>query len=417
MKLAKMSMVAALLLGANVYAIDNVKVNGDASLYYHTDDSETAAVGGQGGFFDQDSSAAQAALRLGITADLTEGVSAGATMTALSTLGLEGNLVSNVWEAGAGAGVTSDYWFSEAWIAATAGKTTAKLGRQTLDTPLVFTETWSIAPNTFESVVLINQDIADTTLVGAFVGTSSSGAGAGSTQVGGGISSVVSAPSVANGDSRFNTFGDSGAYAFGAVNTSIENVTLQAWYYDVRTLATAIWAQADLNMGGILAGAQYTTLDQSTPGGLDGDAMAVMVGYEMKDVATFKVAYSTTSDIGAGQNVGGAQTKLYTELWWNYGKVATGETDTILVSAEATVGDIDLYAGYGMVDGDEATVALGGSTTDLNELTITATKSYGALDTTVAFINTDETVAGVNGGTLTPNGAENMLQVYLTYNF
>ena len=40
MKLAKMSMVAALLLGANAYAIDNVKVNGDAKLYYATDDSE-----------------------------------------------------------------------------------------------------------------------------------------------------------------------------------------------------------------------------------------------------------------------------------------------------------------------------------------------------------------------------------------
>ena len=407
MKLAKMSMVAALLLGANAYAIENVKVSGDAKLYYHTDDSENAA--GDGGFLSQDSSAANAALNIGLTADLTEGVSAGVTVTALSTLGLEGNLVSNVWEAGAGAGVTSDYWVSEAWMATKMGETTAKVGRQTLDTPLAFTETWSIAQNTFEAVVLINQDIADTTLVGAFIGSSNSGAGilgAG----GAGISGVVSGPTVANGDSRFNTFGTNGAYAIGAVNNSMKELTVQAWYYTVRSLANAMWLSADLNMDGILAGAQYATLEPAA-GTNDGDVMSLMLGYEMKDVATFKVAYSQTDDtVGAGQNVAGAQSKLYTEMWWNYGTVTTADTTAILVSAEAKVADIDLFASYTMAD--DGSVA----NNDLNELAITASKSYGPLDTSIALINTDEYVNGTNPATAT-SGAENMLQVYLTYNF
>jgi imipenem/basic amino acid-specific outer membrane pore len=39
-----------------------------------------------------------------------------------------------------------------------------------LDTPLAFSETWSIVPNTFEGAVVLNQDLPDTTLVGAWIG-------------------------------------------------------------------------------------------------------------------------------------------------------------------------------------------------------------------------------------------------------
>ena len=406
MKLAKMSMVAALLLGANAFAIENVKVSGDAKLYYSTDDSTNA--GNNGGLFERTSSAAQAALGLDLTADLLENVSAGVSFTALSTLGLENNLVANGWEAQTAAWA-SDYWFNEAWIATTMGKTTAKLGRQTLDTPLAFTETWSIAENTFEAAVLINQDIADTTLVGAYIGSHNSAGGVLGTGNSGAFAAVVGAPVVANGDSRFTQtagFGN-GAYTIGAVNNSFKPVTAQLWYYDIVSTGTAVWAQADLDMDGILGGIQYTTLDVN---GLanTGDATALMVGYAMKDVATFKVAYSMTDDnVGAGQNVAGQQSKLYTELWWNYGLVDNANTDTILVSAEATVSDIDLYAGYGMVD-------TGAANADLNELTITASKSYGALDTSVAFINTDADAGAVG---VAGNNVENMLQVYLTLNF
>ena len=414
-------MVAALLLGANAYAIENVKISGDAKLYYATDDSEKTVNGvtGTGGLFNQDSSAAQAALNLNLTADLLENVSAGVTFTALSTLGLENNLVGNVWEAQT-AGFASDYWFSEAWVASTMGKTTAKLGRQTLDTPLVFTETWSIAQNTFESAVLINQDLPDTTLVGAFVGTSNSGAGilgAG----GAGYGSVVSAPVVGNGDSRYSQFGGlgNGAYAYGIVNNSMKELTAQLWYYDVVSVATAIWASADLDMDGILAGLQYTTLDANALADT-GDATAVMLGYAMKDVATIKVAYSMTDDkVGAGQNVAGAKSKLYTEMWWNYGQITQADTDTLLISAEGKVSDIDLFASYVMADHGTAS----GNNT-VSELAISATKSYGPLDTSVVFINADyDNTLNTTGiasayqtGANTKN-ANNIVQVYLTYNF
>ena len=78
MKLAKMSLVAALLLGTSVYAIDNVKVSGDAKLFYGTQ-GESLNGDPEIDIFDKDASYADVGLRLGVTDDLTEGVSAGAT--------------------------------------------------------------------------------------------------------------------------------------------------------------------------------------------------------------------------------------------------------------------------------------------------------------------------------------------------
>ncbi|MDP1784581.1 MAG: major outer membrane protein, partial [Sulfuricurvum sp.] len=182
MKLVKMSLAAAVLLGASAFAIDNIKVSGDAKLFYNTNDiTTTNAVTGNtdDSLFSKGTSAADAALRVGVTGDLLKGVSFGMTGYAISTLGLENNLVDATWtgahdaRTGTGAGyaeVDDQAWMGEMWVAATLGKTTAKLGRMELDTPFAFSEKWSIVPNTFDAAVLINQDIPDTTLVGAWVG-------------------------------------------------------------------------------------------------------------------------------------------------------------------------------------------------------------------------------------------------------
>jgi imipenem/basic amino acid-specific outer membrane pore len=181
MKLVKMSLAAAVLLGASAFAIDNVKVSGDAKLFYGTNNADYTKAGvTDSGLFDQGvagegGSYADTALRVGVTGDLLKGVSFGVTANAVSTLGLENNLVSNTWTgahgvANASTGVDDAGWMSEAWLAATMGKTTAKVGRMELDTPLAFSEKWSVAKNTFDAAVLINQDLPDTTLVGAWVG-------------------------------------------------------------------------------------------------------------------------------------------------------------------------------------------------------------------------------------------------------
>ena len=400
MKITKMSLVAALLVGSSAFAIDNTKVSGDAKVYYSTTDAAN------GSLFERGSSAAQAAASLSISSDLTEGVSAGTKVTALSTLGLENQLVGNVWENVNG--LSDSFIVNDLWIAGTAGKTTAKIGRMELDTPLVFTEKWSIVENTYEAAVVINQDIPDTTLVGAYVGASNVAAASGGPVIAGVISSQQGNDPLTGtqNDTTFSQFGAKGAYAVGAINNSWAPLTAQAWYYDATSYATAYWLQADLNMEGILVGAQYTG---GTVG--NGDASgtyAVMAGYEMKDTVTAKVAYSQTADKGAlhGGNISGAQSKLYTEVWWNYGQVVETDTSAINVTVESPVnGIVDLGLYVTAIDhGAKATDA---NTSPL-EATLTAGKTFGPLDATLAYIYYDADTAA---------DSVNTVQAYLTYNF
>ncbi len=401
MKLIKMSLAAALLMGASAFAIDNTKVSGDAKLYYGTDDANDNDLFGKGGAYGQ------AALGLGLTTDLLKGVSAGAHMTALSTLGLQGQLVANVWE---GTNVVDDFWwFDEAWMAATVGKTTAKVGRMALDTPLVFTETWSIAKNTFEAAVFLNQDLPDTTLVAAYVGGSNGKSILGTNAPAIGAANVVGAVN-ANGTTNFGQFYN-GAYAFGVVNNSWKPLTLQGWYYDATHVVQAYWLEADLNMEGIVFGAQYTgqeVQDATVPNADSQDAYAVKLGYET-DMFAVSGAYSATGDkgpINVGANlIAGGQSKMYTEAWWNYGYISQIDTTSFNVTASVNLSGFGIAAYYTSADqsndkGDN----------DLTELTLSVDKSFGPLDTSLVYINTK--AEDQNNG-----DAYNAVQAYLTLNF
>lgn len=432
MKLVKMSLAAAMLMGVSAFAVDNVKVSGDAKLYYSTNDSmdSTYTYTKDAGLFEKASSEGQAALGLGITADLLDNVSAGAHLTALTTLGLYNNLVSNVWE-----GTPNDnYWFDEAWLAATLGKTTFKVGRMKLDTPLVFSETWSIVENTFEAGVLVNQDLPDTTLVAAYVGQSNGTSAF--NQTGGALGVVppkTAYANVTNGDANIlnSTYVGfwNGAYAFGIVNNSFKPLTAQAWYFDAQQAVQAYWLQADLDMSGFVLGGQYTgisyddnfdsnwILPANQPTGLDGEnsnAFAVKLGYAT-DKFTISGAFSQTDKKGpAGFNLdGGAQSKLYTEAWWNYGYVTRPDTSAWNITATATVATVDLGAYY-----TSATQKNGWGTSDLNmnEFTLTGGKDFGPLNTTLAYIYTkadDQNIKTVGD----KGSGSNTIQAYLTLNF
>jgi imipenem/basic amino acid-specific outer membrane pore len=440
MKIVKMSLIAAVLVGSSAFAISNVKVSGDAKLYYNTNDAQRTD-GTSGSLFSAQNSAGQTALGLGVTADLLKHVSAGAHLTALSTLGLQGQLVNNVWEGTNG--LTDSYWFDEAWLAGTFGKTTVKAGRMKLDTPLVFSETWSIATNTFEGAVVINQDIPDTTLVGAYVGGSNADSGV--NNMTGGHGNGSPAVGIANriqnekSGSSFSQFYN-GAYAVGAINNSWKPLTAQAWYYDAPQYLNAWWLQADVSMMGIMAGAQYTGInydlnavtpkDQSD----NNNAYALMLGYKMKGLFTAKVAFSQTgkskTGYGAGQNLAtignAAQSKLYTEAWWNYGYVTRANTDAFnitLTSPVADLFDLGLYythtstSGY-TKDGNVYAVsdAVGKGNGVMNEFTITAGKKFGPLDTTLAYIYTkagDQNIKNTGDA----GSSYNSIQAYLTLNF
>ena len=450
-----MSLVAALLVaGTSAFAIDNVKVSGNAKLYYSTNDAAKGADAGyrgivntvtnknDGTLFSKDNSAADAAVNLGVTADLAKNdtvkVSAGASYTIISTLGLENNFVSNVWAGshtattgtnanyGGGAKVENSNWMKEAWVAVSAGKTTLKLGRMELDTPLAFTEKWSIEENTFEGAVAINQDIPDTTLVGAWVGNGNGTETFGQTNLQSNVQGLnLAVGAVVNGAGKFGTYGQDGAYAVGVINNSFKPLTVQAWYYNVLNVATAYWLQADLKcqkIPGLLAGVQYNGMKKDVSGAKEDNVYALMLGYEMKDVATVKAAFSQVNKDGtlgrAGFNtatsMNTAQSKLYTEAWWSYGYVTRQDATAYSLSAEGKAAGVDLGAYYTHVKDKNA--APNKSDVTMNEFTVTADKKFGPLDATLAYIYTKADDKNIKNGD-TKGSAFNTVQAYLTLNF
>lgn len=431
MKLVKMSLAAAVLLGASAFAIDNVKVSGDAKLFYSTNDSGTTA---NSDLFEQGQSAADTALRLGVTGDLAKGISFGMTANAVSTLGLENNLVANTWTGAHNhsGSVDDQAWVSELWIAATLGKTTAKLGRMELDTPFAFSEKWSVAANTFDAAVLINQDIPDTTLVGAWVGKGNGvnvlGANGllgvtdnrqdiDSTTAG---TQALGIDGILTTNAKYTTFAKQGAYAAALVNNSFKPAVVQAWYYNVGGVADAYWLQADIDcqlVKGVKIGAQFANMDPKSllaDAGVtkDSEAFAVKLGYEGVENLKVSVAYSDADNDGtlrianvATNNLSAAQSKLYTEAWWNYGYVGAPGAESVNVTAEYNAGIAKLGAYYTSVDND-----IVGSTKNIDEVTVTASKSFGPLDATLAYISTD--ADDQNSGS-----DYNTVQAYLTLNF
>jgi hypothetical protein len=189
-------------------------------------------------------------------------------------------------------------------------------------------------------------------------------------------------------------------------------LTAQAWYYNVVDVADAYWLQADWDcqlVKGVKVGAQYA--DMSPKGLLNGkkdsSAYAFKLGYEGVQNLKVSAAYSKADKDGslkiANVATGNGQSKLYTETFWTYGYVGAADATSWNLTAEYDAKNIAKFgAYYTNVNTDWAN-----KSGDLSEVAVTATKSFGPLDTTLAYINTKADAAS----------SYNTLQAYLTLNF
>jgi imipenem/basic amino acid-specific outer membrane pore len=431
MKLVKMSLAAALLV-SGAYALDNVKVNGSAKLIYQTTDTDNVPssglftrsgnIGGSSASNTPTTGATSAnggaQVLLGATADLVDNISAGAEVQVFTTMGLENVLVDTVMATGS----AEDQWnMSQLWMAASLGKTTVKVGRMELDTPLAFTEKWNVAKNTFEAAVVINGDIENTTLVGAYVGKDNGNMNAAVAGDMGAFSQGQTAYMGANNTGgTFNSF-YGGAYAVGVVNSSLENTTLQGWYYNVNDLAEAIWLQADVkNVADMVnIGVQYATVDSSNADGQvfaaaaavrsnnDLDAWAVKVSGTVSDINLF-AAYSSVDD-ATGQVLVVAntatqdKTKLYTgtgSIYMDGAVVGAADSTSWKIGASTKLADYAVAANYTSVDNGGNNVVNGGYDVSGYDLSV-ATKVAGInLKAIYTAVDADNTTTA-NRGALT----------------
>ncbi len=387
MKFTKLSLITALAITTAMAG--EAKISGDAKVFYGTNDAGSASL------FDRGSSMGDAAVSLDYSRSVADGVTLNLGVTGVSTLGLENDLVSNTWINHGPTVVNDVVWLDTANIALTMGKTTAVVGRQELDTPFFKSEHWNIAANTFDAAVLVNQDIENTTLVGAWVGRGN----------GTPISTVnLNDQNFQGGMKSFA--GGHPAYAIGAITKAIPMTTLQVWGYKIPSVATAQWVQADIaatkdvSVGLQYAGTKLTASSAKT------SAFAAKVGYEANGLSA-SAAYSKRdnkagidiANIATGHTAG-SESSLYTEAYWNLGLVGAQDAKAYALDASYDFGAVN--AGIRYVNSDAL-----GTAKDLEEAALTISTKVGPLNAEVAYIN-----AKVGGGS-----SDNTALVMLTAPF
>jgi len=341
MKFAKLSLAALAVVGfsSSAMALDlsgvTAKPYVNTKLYYETIDGKgrdaLQGAGANNKLFNKNSATGQALAQVGVTGNFNSCWGYGLEYSVADTLGLEGDVVSGV-RMGTGRtstlegdpGVNTQDWMSQAYVTfkgcgTPLKNTTFKIGRQYLDTPLAFTETWNLAPNSFDAIVAANTDIQNVTLIGAYVGKGNGAFG-----------------TVTNGD-RFVEYplgatfapilNSRGAYALAALTNF--GIPVNVWYYNVREVAKAVWADTNFNIMGAKLGLQYGNVNPShaydrviaLPGNRAVDTTKGGAIQLSGNIAGFHLsaAYSKVDDNTTGGQIalantatGGKKTKLYT---------------------------------------------------------------------------------------------------------
>ena len=397
--------VATMALSTSAMAIDNVKANGLAKLIYQGSDDNTAGAK----LLDQTGASGQASVIMGISADLSTNLKGAVEVTGVSTLGLENNLVGGTMTTNRntttanghdnnntqnGAATDDQFWISQAYLTYGMGNTVAKVGIQELNTPLAFTEKWNVVKNTFQAVVVVNNDIENVTLVGAYVGKSNSShsTATGVANLPGGGGQVVTY------DGKFNSF-HGGAYAAGAV-AKIAGVNAQLWYYNIDdvimadTGASAFWLEADTKVAGIFLGAQYAVTDVEGAGNESLKAYAVKASGDVAGVNLYAAYSKVDDDAAGGANLGfantatGDKTKLYTgtaSVFADGATVANEDTKAWKIGAKTKLAGIALGTSY--TDVDYGSNATGNANRDASAYDFFAAKAVGPLNVKGIYTN------------------------------
>jgi len=413
-------------------------VSGDVKLFYRTDDfSYNDNIAGmdfdlfeQGAaFIGGDGSTGQGAVNVDVSYAFADTWKVNAGITGLATFGLDDSVVSNVWLfAGADAGygeagvpftsVGDALWIDTFNVTGTIleGKTTIIAGRTELDTPLVFTETWNIANNTFDAVVAMDNHIENLTLVGGYI-YDGNGNGAQIGTMKGGFTS----------DDGYMGLGepfDAGAWTVGGIY-KYDALVAQAWYYDVIDVAQAVWLQGDYAFNSFNFGAQYAMVDAddlmgvldptvtetettgfAVKGSYAFDAFGVWAAYSaIDDEGVLAIANTATMMSGAG--FGPGQSKLYTEAWWNYGYVGAPDAESFAIAGTYKYNDsMDFLAQYTGVENE--TLAA-----DMAEIALVGNFAYYGVDLSLAYVNTDVDDTSVDNA----DWDADSVQAYITYKF
>ena len=464
--------VAAMAFSTSAMAADkgiDINVGGQAAIYYQTEDS--SKFGAKESFFSNDDSIANVGLQLNLGADLGNNFTFGSQLTYLGTAGLDRTVVSATRQgATQSANTTDNIALTKIFVAKKIANTTVKLGRQELPkslSPLAFSEGWNVYKNTFDAILAVNTDIPNTTLVGAYV-SSTTGSSDLSTISDMGVnfnnrylSNALTSLTIANDGTKMDI--DGNAYMITAQTTAIPMATVTASYYSIKDIG--IYYDADLTsatnwtalQGGSNASADAWWLDvaiadKSLPMGLtiglqvgnvdpkienadtgttlsdnditldDTTAYGIKIAAKPMPALTLTAAYT---DVDGGKedsinaeirNVGGTKTPLFTQMVFNQGMIGVAN-DTLVLKAAYNMGDMgSVSVAYGMTD-DNSFVAAGDKAEDYNEFDLVYKVKAGGVQYFAAYVNQEfdgQDAANANDDEKYDN---DMLRFWARYNF
>jgi len=375
-----------LLIISTLNAVEISSYGGDARFYYGTTDNYNDEL------FEQEAASGQFALALDLDLNISDSVNANFGTTLLTTLGLENSLITYPF---AGSTTKDQLWLDEVNLDINiVEKTDATLGRQYISSPLLYSIDWNIASNSMDGIYLADEHLAQTKLMGFWIGREWS-------------NDYNASTDELNFAGNFRTFGKKGAYGVGAQTQLIPTLTVELWYYDVMDLSTAIWLQAQSEFNGFNLAAQYAS--RTPKNGETTSGYALRAKYSA-DIYSIDASFSQMSKDGsvnivnlAGVYGDGSKSPLYTEAWWNWGYVGSADTLAYALKTELTLSDIYL--------GAYLTRTLNASSNiDTTDLTFSANTNIYNLNLMAVYIY-------IKRDDYNNAQGYNTLQGYLTYSF
>jgi len=318
MKLTKLSLIATLAISSAMAGGDiapevqpstqvkeevkqsDTTLNGKLTGYYYTDESVD--------LFDKDSSELGFATTLDVTHKFNDNISMN-----LSAVGYVNSIKRNKMMEGDKNGA----FINVANITANYADTTFILGRQLLDTPMLGSFDWLLAPSSFEAYTISNQSFKDITLVASYVRTIRDN----------------------NAGDNFNEL-DGDNWTLGAVYDD-KTISANLWYYNVDGAIdkyTQFYLDAGYDFGSFAAAAQYVMTDYDA--GDDSDLFAIKATTSLNGFDLL-AAYSNVSD-NVAAFVG--RDTIYTSSWNTF--ASTSEGNAFKVEASTTYEGVSATASY-----------------------------------------------------------------------
>ena len=283
--------VATMALSTVASALEDVKVSGQAKLWYETSDK------GDNSITDQASSSGEVVFKLAATGKQGN-VGFGVTMYQTSTMGLETSVVSANRTLSSNLQGKGTPYVGEAYITAPlVASTIMKFGMQELDTPFAFTERWNATPNTFNAAVLVNNSVKNLTLIGAYVGQGSANDPTdqlnNTTGLRGPDGQADNAQWKSTGTPSIAFYND--AFAIAALYKT-DAFGVNVWGYELPGVAQAAWFDASVKAGPVAVKAYVATMMPYADGADDTVAYALSLAGKAGSVSLFAAGSSVSED-------------------------------------------------------------------------------------------------------------------------